>query len=157
MINDAFFILGFYGPILIGLIGAGVLWSNTWFLVVYLLSILGNVGVNKILKLSIRDPRPTKTGGLSSVVDTASSYSGEEKWGMPSGHAQTSFFCITFLFLYNESVELAMGLGSLAFLTLLQRWTNKRHTVAQLVVGSIVGIAVANMAFYVGKLTADTS
>lgn len=85
-------------------------------------------------------------------------------WGMPSGHAQLSSFALTFYYLVYEKylrLDLRYDFGSgvgfyrsvlmfssmcLVFMmTLYQRWETKAHTIAQLLIGTIVGCLFAGV------------
>ena len=106
----------------------------------YILFYVINTFINKFIKLVVRDPRP-KDG--KNIMDFEKNvYEGIEEYGMPSGHAQSCFYSITYLYLVKEnSIWLIVELF-IASLTIYQRWKYNRHTAQQLMVGSMVGAFV---------------
>jgi len=102
--------------------------------------------VNKSIKLWVRQPRPT--GGKSILGEV---YGGADEYGMPSAHAQSVLYSTIYLYLAKGDVAMLLsGLG-IATLTIYQRWSYRRHTIAQLLVGALCGCTVA----YIANLTAN--
>ena len=107
---------------------------------------IGNTILNKVLKIIIKQKRPGD--GLKIMNEE---YSGVEIYGMPSGHAQSSFFSISFLYLVKGSPSwLIVGLF-ISALTIYQRWKYRQHTVEQLFAGSVIGIGFSYISYYVTK------
>lgn len=138
--------IGFFGPIV--LLGISIIKLRTQqpYLVSYLLFFIVNTVVNKILKFIIKQPRPTN--GVSIINE---SYEGADKYGMPSAHAQSVFYSMSFLYLVKEDYLVLLIESLVSFLTLYQRWSYKRHTIEQLGVGSMIGMLVAYIGIYVTK------
>jgi membrane-associated phospholipid phosphatase len=70
--------------------------------------------------------------------------------GMPSGHAQQTAFALTYTYLlthkyFYESITLFL-------ITVTQRYIFKNHTMPQLIVGSVCGIILGALAFYITNL-----
>ena len=126
--------IGFFGPIIVFLLNIYLLRLRYPYLLAYLVFFFMNKYVNKILKLVIKQARPD--GGISFINE---SYTGADKYGMPSGHAQSAFFSIVYLYSLHHSVYLLLSTLFLGFITLYQRWKYRRHSVQQLIVGSAVG------------------
>jgi membrane-associated phospholipid phosphatase len=124
--------LGYYGPLLTFLYGITTLLERPMYLLGYLVCTIINQIINSILKNTIREPRP---------IPSNSEY--DDKYGMPSGHAQHIFFFITFTYLVNKSVMVLLFELFLSFLTLYQRWKYKKHTIPQLIAGSLLGSTIA--------------
>ena len=76
-------------------------------------------------------------------------------YGMPSGHAQSSCFSLTFLFLTTQTLWVLFGL-CIVVLTLYQRYKHNRHTLTQLFVGSLIGIIFSCCVFYTTKYYLDS-
>lgn len=135
--------IGFFGPMI--LLGTSIIKLRTQqpYLVGYLLFFIINVLVNKILKSIIKQPRPSN--GKSIINE---SYDGADIYGMPSAHAQSVFYSMTFLYLVKKDYLLLLFESFVSFLTLYQRWSYKRHTIEQLGVGSIVGLVIAYIGIY---------
>jgi membrane-associated phospholipid phosphatase len=138
--------LGFMGPLILLCIVIFNLWNQKIYLISYLVFFIGNTILNKILKIIIKQKRPGD--GLKIMNEE---YSGVEIYGMPSGHAQSSFFSISFLYLVKGSPAwLIVGLF-IAVLTVYQRWKYRQHTTEQLFTGSVVGIGFSYISYYVTK------
>jgi membrane-associated phospholipid phosphatase len=140
--KDALDIIGFSGPFILMFISISYLWNQKYlqgYLIFYIISSF----INKILKNIIQEERPVN--GKSIMNEN---YTGKHKYGMPSYHAQLSFYSLTFLYLVNKSGYLIFFELFIAALTLYQRWSYKRHTVEQLIVGMVVGVMTAYIGYY---------
>jgi len=173
--------VGYHGPHLISIITLSQIWQRT----IYLWGFLAGYGINKVLnenlKMWFREPRPQpmdlfqaqKTDFIyqlrSPFLDPEKLYvSPAHQYGMPSGHAQNAAYAATYLVLTNAKAwatapftsPLALaGIGNTALyaLTMYQRWASKSHTVAQLAVGTIVGILFSIAVFNAAKYAAGLS
>ena len=143
-------LIGFLGPLLVACIAFYGLWGSNKYLLTYVCFFLVNMVVNKSIKLWVRQPRPT--GGKSILGEVYGEvYGGADEYGMPSAHAQSVLYSTIFLYLANgDVVWLLSGLG-IAILTIYQRWSYRRHTIAQLFVGAVCGCVVA----YIANFTAN--
>lgn len=138
--------IGFFGPVILFLICIYNLWNQKIYLISYLVFLFGNTIVNKILKIIIQQKRPQN--GVK-IMDEY--YDGIEHYGMPSGHAQSSFFSVAFLYFVKGSPTWLIIQLFIAALTVYQRWKYRQHTVEQLVAGSILGGCLAYLSYYVTK------
>jgi membrane-associated phospholipid phosphatase len=138
--------IGFFGPVIIFLISIYNLWNQQKYLISYLVFSFCNTIVNKILKVIIQQKRPN---GSIKIMDE--SYEGIENYGMPSGHAQSSFFSIAFLYFVKGSPMWLIAELFIAGLTVYQRWKYRQHTIEQLIMGSILGICFAYLSYYITK------
>ena len=139
---NPFDFIGYYGPIIIIVTTIMVLWSLTKILFLYALCLIINTYINGLLKILIREPRPSG----NRVFDEYEKTSGQEIYGMPSGHAQSAAFSTTFLYLFTKSSQLLMGTLFVSTLTLYQRYKFNRHTPWQLAIGTIIGALIAVIA-----------
>jgi membrane-associated phospholipid phosphatase len=105
-----------------------------------------NNKINEFLKMTIRENRP-----IGSTTVVGEKYEGAHKYGMPSGHAQTLFYALSFFFQIKKSVSWTIGLLFITSLTLYQRWKYKNHSIEQLAAGSLVGILVGIVAVEITK------
>lgn len=135
--------IGYQGPIITFIITAFYLLQQKKYLYAYLVLIFINHFLNIILKLIFKTPRPhTKITNDPDLEERLKDFN-EDKYGMPSYHAQTVFFPVAFLYLVNNKPFVLLGELTICFLTLYQRWYYKRHDIPQLVAGSIIGTLVA--------------
>lgn len=129
-----FYILGYLGPIVLFFVIVYLLWDQS-VLYVYVIGFLLNSIINLLLKVTLKQSRPSN--GKSILHE---SYEGIEKYGMPSGHAQSVFFSFSFLYFYGYD---SLWASSIVVLTIYQRWIYRQHSIDQLLVGSLIGIGVA--------------
>lgn len=132
--------IGFFGPHILLCIGIILLWKQSKYFYGYLLFYVINTFINKLLKMVIREPRPKDGKNIMGFEKNV--YEGIEEYGMPSGHAQSCFYSMSYLYLVKENpIWLIVNLF-IASLTIYQRWSYNRHTAQQLLVGSMVGIFI---------------
>jgi membrane-associated phospholipid phosphatase len=143
---DFLYRIGFMGPIILSFITIYSLWNQQKYLYPYLVFSIGNTIVNKILKNIIKQERPSNSKKIMNE-----NYSGSEIYGMPSGHAQSAFFSISFLYFAIGSTNWIFIELIIAALTLYQRWKYRQHTLAQLFAGSLLGIVSAYCSIYIIK------
>lgn len=62
-----------------------------------------------------------------------------DKFGMPSGHAQTSLYSTIFVFLTTKKKEWLYLYLFISFIVMVQRVVCNYHTVIQVIAGAIVG------------------
>jgi len=127
--------IGYQGPILISLITFFSLLGKPTYLIMYIVGSILNHSLNSELKLIIKEPRPKHP--ISYIDDDF--IKGAHIYGMPSGHAQISSFAVTYSILTKRPMYIILPSLFIYMLTLIQRWKYRRHTIEQLVVGTIVG------------------
>lgn len=138
-------LVGFYGPLIIGLINTVFLWCRKMYLISYVLFFALNSFLNGILKNIIKQARPSGQIYLNDhdvVPNTAPS-----KYGMPSGHAQSVGYSITFLHLVVHSPAVLYVSLFIGALTVYQRFKYRRHTLTQLFAGLVVGSLFAMISY----------
>ena len=137
-IKYVFDLIGYFGPMIMSVISIAKLWKQSSYLYGYLVFSLINFAVNGTVKMIAKQPRPY--GGQSIIHEH---YVGANKYGMPSGHTQSVFFSMTYLYLITNSSGLLLIEMFIAALTLYQRWNYRQHTIEQLCVGAFIGICIA--------------
>jgi membrane-associated phospholipid phosphatase len=136
--------IGFYAPYLMFLTTFFYSWNRKVYLMGYLVFFAANTLLNKLLKLTFREPRPTDYQIFADFEKTT----GEEIFGMPSGHAQSVAFSITFLYLLTNHTTLFLITSFIGSICVYQRWKYRRHTINQLVIGSFIGAVFGRIAYY---------
>lgn len=126
--------IGFFGPVILFITSLMNLIFVQPYLFGYLILSVVNLLINHGLKGYLREPRPH---GSSSFI--GEQYEKAEKYGMPSHHAQSVFFSLTYN--YTAKPRLLQFIIELfvCFVTLLQRYKYKNHTWQQLLIGSFIG------------------
>lgn len=138
--------IGFFGPGILFIDVIWKLWGQRPYFLGYLATFALNYPLNKFLKLCIKQPRPE--GGRSFMGE---SYNGADHYGMPSLHAQSTAITVAFLFLVKGfSYWTILSIFILA-LVVYQRWKYRRHTIEQLIVGSLLGGIMGAGGFYLTK------
>jgi membrane-associated phospholipid phosphatase len=99
----------------------------------------------KIFKRFICDPRPNE-----SVPFLTSEKFKKGANGMPSGHAQQTAFALTYAYMIKkrylyESIVLFL-------MTVIQRYVYSNHTIPQLIAGTILGIILGILSFYLMRI-----
>ena len=138
--------IGFWSPFLLVLVGLYQLHETIWLKPIFIILVIANIIINKSLKTIIKQPRPENSQTLYEFED----YSGEERYGMPSGHAELSTFSVIYVYLVNKSKTWLTFGAFLILLTTFQRWRYQLHSIPQLIAGICVG-AVLGILFH--KLT----
>jgi PAP2 superfamily len=149
--NDFIDVVGWLGPFIIMTITIYFLW-NQKYLYGYLIFYIFATFTNTVLKNIFKQARPTN--GRSIMNED---YSGVQQYGMPSYHAQLSFFSIAYLYLVKKSTYLLIIQSFIALITMYQRWLYRRHTVEQLCVGMIVGIAIGYFGYFITTRFLETN
>ena len=144
--------IGFFGPIILIFITIMQLWNRSSYMVGYLVFLFINTAFNGFFKIMVKQDRPH---GSRSIVNEP--YEGVHKYGMPSSHAQSVFYSMAYLYLTKTTPEILIIASFISALTLYQRWSYKQHTLEQLLVGSVVGIGVAYLGFFVTTKWLHTS
>jgi membrane-associated phospholipid phosphatase len=132
-------IIGYYGPVILFGLTFYCLIERTPYLIVFTLGSILNTFLNTFLKSIFREPRPKNQIPFIEYEDLVY----VQQYGFPSGHAQTAFFSLAFLFFANGPIGVVYCMSFLAVITLYQRWKYRRHDLKQLVFGSLIGATFA--------------
>lgn len=144
--------IGFFGPFIVMFINIYNLLSQPYYLIGYLVSLLMNSGVNKILKGILKEPRPAESMDITNLEV----HNGADIYGMPSGHSQSVSFSTIYMYLVQKSTWLLLFNTIILVLTILQRWNYRKHTMGQLLIGSIVGVLVGCISYLTIKKIIET-
>lgn len=124
--------IGKYAPFLIITYSAYQLFFIKSRLYLMLGTVVVSYIINVFLKRTLKHPRPEP----DIFADD-----NNQRYGMPSGHMQiySSVATVYWLSMRIHPVWEWIGIGGLMALSAAERWTTRKHTVMQLVVGTIVG------------------
>lgn len=139
--------IGFMGPILTTIITTTTLLDKQKYLLSFFFGSIINNFLNGYLKNWIKQPRPKHP--LPYIDDNQ--IKGFQIYGMPSGHAQIVSFTSTFLYLTKGNRTLLLVCLFISLLTIYQRWSFRRHTIEQLIIGTIVGSSFSYILFWITK------
>lgn len=145
-------LIGFYGPWIQGIINITQLITQKYYLMGYIVFAYINVFVNKWVKMNYKEARPSEQeeNGLPIKIRDPDIFGmpNAERYGFPSGHAQQIVYSVFYLFFVKRSIFFLLGGLFLTTLTVYQRWKFKRHTIKQLAVGSLLGLIVGYIGYF---------
>jgi membrane-associated phospholipid phosphatase len=142
-------VIGYLTPKILFILSCFLLWSKPFLLIYYFVGFFINMLLNVVLKITFKQPRPSEDIRLFNIAINNGKRMKYDVYGMPSGHAQTSFYSLMFIYLVFKNNYLTLFYFILSLLTLYQRVKYKNHTFNQVIVGSIVGSIVGYFIFYI--------
>lgn len=135
--------IGFFSEIILLIMVACLLYSHPPFFVVYLAAMMVSTVINHVIKKWTKDPRPKNPHKFLAAEHFLP---GKIAYGMPSGHAQATFFSLVLYALVARpawnSPWLFTGVA-ICVLCLIERFVFRNHTAVQLAVGALLGSALA--------------
>jgi membrane-associated phospholipid phosphatase len=139
--------IGFFGPQILLFISIILLRNKSNLLYIYLLGSFLSMIINYVLKGLICEPRPSENVHMFNIEMNSSKISGSrlgyDRFGMPSGHSQSVFFSLAFIWLAFKNVKITFIYLLIALNTMYQRVNYKNHSIAQVLIGGLVGILLA--------------
>lgn len=138
-------VIGTTAPYTLFIISIFLLRNLKHHLIFYLLGFGLNNILNIVLKLLIQEPRPSDDTKFLEFIGHRLGY---DKYGMPSGHAQNCFFSLVYITLTLNQPTITLFYICISFISLVQRYEYKNHTLTQLFVGSVVGIVFAYLIYF---------
>jgi membrane-associated phospholipid phosphatase len=134
--------IGFNGPLILSGIACVLMFKKAGFLLTYFVFLGLCIFISKIIKHILKEPRPTRP--LAYFANESHLYSNEETYGMPSAHATLAAFSVTYFYLFLGKWTDPVFIVSVMIwgLTLYQRWKYRRHTILQLIAGTVLGLTV---------------
>ena len=146
IIQDIFKNIGQIGHILLGVCSIILLWNKSYNLYYYFIGFGLDAILNLILKSIFKQPRPdidetnfnlALKHGKRFIYNNGLPY---DIFGMPSGHSESCLFSTTFVFLVLRNYKILGGFVLLSIVTMAQRVSYNNHTIAQVIVGAVVGL-----------------
>ena len=121
------------------------------FLALYLAGFGFNLLVNILLKSIIKQPRPNENEALFNIHVAHHKHIGFDRYGMPSGHAQSVVFSTIFVYLSLYSHKyinyILLLFIVISIITFSQRIVFNEHSVTQVLVGATIGGTLAYIFF----------
>jgi membrane-associated phospholipid phosphatase len=152
--------IGNYGPFILFVSSVFFIWNSrkSSMLNYYVFGIFLSGVINVVLKLLIRQPRPSddkqkfdltlRSDRRMFIFDNGVPY---DVFGMPSGHAQSIGFSLVFVFLTIPNNSFRMFCIAISLITLWQRVHYNHHTVLQVFIGTVVGGLFAYFIFCLSR------
>lgn len=163
MLLQIFDNVGKYGPGLIFFIAIYLLYSKQILLITYIIGYVLNLILNFGLKGIFRMPRPNENMKKFDAAIRLNKHIELNRFGMPSGHAQTMIYSLVFIsfaLLSTKNKEKGLNMNQnwialmivLSILTLAQRVHFNMHSLEQILVGSIIGALIGYGFFYYSQV-----
>ena len=156
--TNAIFILdwvGYFAPIILFVSSCFLLYKKNMLLSLYIIGSILNTALNGILKDIIKQPRPTEDIRIFNASKMLDKRFGYDRYGMPSGHAQSVFFSTVYIYFALDNKYISLIYLAISLITMYQRVKYKNHTIFQVIVGAIVGSFVGYLfyLFAIQKIT----
>lgn len=132
--------VGLFAPIILLFLSLFLLRNKKKYLYFFFYGFMLNNILNIILKVAIKEPRPTEEQKVIEIGIANGARISFDKFGMPSGHAQNCAYCLAFITLVLYDPLITAIYIVLTFNTLFQRYLYNNHTILQLVIGSFIGL-----------------
>ena len=163
MLIQTFDNVGEYGPGLIFIISIYLLYKNPILATTYTIGYTLNILFNFLLKGIFQLPRPNENMKKFEAAVRLNKYMELNRFGMPSGHAQTMIYSLVFVsFALLSTKNKVKGINTsqnwialmvlLSIITLAQRVHFLWHSFAQIFVGSIIGALIGYGFFYYAQI-----
>ena len=156
---------GRFGPFITFIMTLVILKNKSFTTQAYIAGVVMETIINPLIKLVVGQRRPDRTNStsmLSAALDTSKnpqdinypdsfieSSVDSHRYGMPSGHAQTSAFNLMYIWLVTHHYGITAVYAVFALITCIQRVVSRRHYVDQVLVGSVIGALIAYFSFVV--------
>jgi len=149
------FAIGYFSEIIMILIVFYLLISSKYYeyLGIYVLGFYVNTILNTTLKHIIREPRPTNP-----IKFLANEHFSKHSYGMPSGHSQSVFYSMAYIYLvlsritqapFSKFAYLFILFGMIGLIMIFERLHFHNHTMLQLAFGAGIGSGIAYLTFVV--------
>lgn len=143
--------IGLYAPLILFILTLFLLRNMKTYLQFFVSGFILNNILNIILKLAIKEPRPSKDQKAIEIGVVNGARIGFDKFGMPSGHAQNCGYCIGFIILTLNNPFIITLYLLISIISLFQRYLYNNHTILQLLVGFIIGTSFGWLTYIIGS------
>lgn len=146
--------IGLFGPLILMVFSFLLLLNKPLLLCVYVIGSGTNIVANLILKNMFKDPRPKEDILLLDLGLTKDKRAPLDRYGMPSGHAQSVGFSCSFIYFTLRNTSYLWFFFTyllVSIITMFQRYKYKNHTFFQIVIGFIIGLFIGVTFAYFGK------
>ncbi len=148
-------VLGYFTTYILFTASIFLLYGKWTFMSYYVIGYFASSLLNFLLKAIIRQPRPSEDASLFDINVKYGKRISFDKYGMPSGHAQSAFYSTIFIFcalFSNKNIYWIFAFYLLMSINcLLQRVRFHNHSVIQVIAGSIVGGLFGYAMFLISK------
>ena len=122
-----------------------------WF---YIVGAILNYVLNSILKLIFKQPRPDenmKLFRLEMNQRETIDWREYQRYGMPSGHSQETVFSLIYVMMVLQNTKITALFLIITLFTMFQRIYTNRHSILQVFIGSVMGLAMGYLFYYLAS------
>jgi len=105
--------------------------------------------LNALLKYIFKEPRPSNDWQILQLGITHNKRFSFDVYGMPSGHAQYCGFLLAFTALVLNDPFVTGIYAVLTLICMYQRYLYENHSIKQVVVGLVIGLAFGYLMYFV--------
>ena len=137
--------VGIWTSFILCILSVWMIQKRSVYFYYYIGGFIFNMVLNAILKSIWKQPRPDSDVSWLKIMETDGRPVDAHMYGMPSGHAQESFFSLAFVYGMTQNKtkhrekKLVWIFAALCALTVCQRVLTRRHTLLQVTVGALLG------------------
>ena len=143
--------IGLYAPLILFFLSLFLLRNMRTYLQFFVSGFILNNILNIILKLAIKEPRPSKDEKAIEIGVVNGARIGFDKFGMPSGHAQNCGYCVLFITMTLNDPFITCLYSLISLISLFQRYLYNNHSILQLAIGFTVGGGFGYLTYIIGN------
>lgn len=143
--------IGLYSPIILFLLSLFFLRNMTRYLKFFVSGFILNNILNIVLKLFIKESRPSDDQKTIEIAINNGVRVGFDKFGMPSGHAQNCGYCLLFITMTMNNPFITTLYMVITLISVSQRYSYNNHTILQLIIGLLIGSGFGYLTHSLGK------
>ena len=143
--------IGYYAPIILFFLSLFLLRNMTRYLNFFVSGFILNNILNIMLKLFIKEPRPTDDQKTIEIAINNGFRVGFDKFGMPSGHAQNCGYCLVFIIMTIHNPLIISMYIVITIISLSQRYLYNNHNILQLIIGLLIGSGFGYLTYSLGN------
>jgi membrane-associated phospholipid phosphatase len=74
-----------------------------------------------------------------------------QRYGMPSGHSQETTFSLIYIIMVLQNTKITALFFIITLFTMFQRIYTNRHSIIQVFIGSVMGLAMGYLFYYLAS------
>lgn len=134
--------VGVFAPIFLLALSLFFLRHQQIYMYFFIVGYTLNIILNFLLKIIIKEPRPLHDKKALEIGIKHGERIGADKFGMPSGHAQSCGFALSYITTTVQNPLVSGFFLIVSVISLFQRYLYNNHSLLQLGIGFFVGIGV---------------
>ena len=143
--------IGYYAPIILFFFSLLLLRNMKRYLQFFVSGFILNNILNIVLKLFIKESRPSNDQKIIEIAINNGARVGFDKFGMPSGHAQNCGYCLIFIMTSINNLFITTLYMAITLISLSQRYLYNNHTILQLSIGLLIGSGFGYLTYSLGN------